>query len=196
MKNTNTAIFRWNTNNSLEFNSKSWISLLILFIVGVLSAIWINGCVAVQNNQLKPLRVGMNRWPGFDVALYAEEAGIFEKRGLEVELVQFDNAQDGARAMLRGALDAAFVPMWDVMQVDPGNDKPVFVMVTNISHGSDGIVTKSGIKSVKGSPWQKGRSKARYSQPPHPVGSSEIEPGSILRMCRLKTSPMKQRWNA
>ena len=136
--------------NIARFNLKSWISLLMLFIIAVLSSLTIHGCVfRQQNNELKTLKIGISNWPGFDVVLYAQETGLFEKQGLEVELVRFDNALDAARAMLRGSLDAAFESLWEVTQVDPGNDKPTFVMVTNISAGSDGIVTQPQIKSVK-----------------------------------------------
>ena len=108
-----------------------------------------NGCVARQNHELKTLRVGINDWPGYTIAFYAQAAGLFEKRGLEVKLVRFENLQDAARAAIRGSLDATFSTLWDIMQVDPGQDRPVLVMVTNNSYGSDGIVTQSGVQSVK-----------------------------------------------
>ena len=65
-----------------------------------------------------------------------------------MQLVRFENQQDSTRAMLRGNLDANFASLWDVMQSDSGNDKPAVVMVTNISHGADGIVAQPAIKSV------------------------------------------------
>ncbi|WP_238568985.1 ABC transporter substrate-binding protein [Xenococcus sp. PCC 7305] len=93
--------------------------------------------------------MGITNWPGFDIAVYAQEAELFKNRGLEVEFVRFQNGSDAARAMLRGSVDAAFEALWDVTQVDPGNDRPVFVLVTNISSGSDGIVTQSEFTSLE-----------------------------------------------
>ncbi len=122
---------------------------LVLFTVALMFTLLGNGCVARQNNELKTLRVGINDWPGYTIAFYAQAAGLFEKRGLEVKLVRFDNLQDAARAAIRGSLDATFSTLWDIMQVDPGQDRPVLVMVTNNSYGSDGIVTQSGVQSVK-----------------------------------------------
>ena len=136
----------WNKN---KFKSKSWFSLLILFIVTLFSPLIIHGCVFQQNNSLKTLKVGISNWPGFDIVLYAEETELFKNRGLEVEFVRFQNGSDAARAMLRGSIDAAFEALWEVTQVDPGNDRPVFVLVTNISSGSDGIVTQSKFKSIE-----------------------------------------------
>ncbi len=118
-----------------------------LFLVAVILSLILNACSG-QSSRLQPLKIGITTWPGFDVVLYAKETGLFQKNGLNVDLIRFENQQDSSRAVLRGSLDAAFVSLWDVMQADPGNDKPVFVMVTNISHGADGIVAKSGLPTV------------------------------------------------
>ena len=119
----------------------------VLFIATFAIAILVNACSPTQ--ELKTLRVGMNSWPGYSIALYAKEAKLFEKRGINVELIRFNNQQDNIRATIRGSQDMSFVPLWEVMQVDPSNDKPVIVLVVDISAGSDGIVARSGIESVK-----------------------------------------------
>ncbi len=120
-----------------------------LFAIALSLTFLINACSFGQNQSLKPLRVGITSWVGFDIARYAEPSGIFKQRGLEVELVQFENNQDVSRAVMRGRLDATFTSFSDVMQVDPGNSKPVVLMTTNISAGADGIVAKPEIKSVE-----------------------------------------------
>ncbi|MEZ2227875.1 MAG: ABC transporter substrate-binding protein [Microcoleus sp.] len=122
--------------------------VMSLFILTLASTMLLHGCVGKQNLSLKSLRVGMNNWPGYAIALYAKEAGIFKNRGLNVELVRFNNQQDNIRASLRGSLDASFVPLWEAMQVDPGNDRPAYLMVVDISSGSDGIVAGSKVKSM------------------------------------------------
>ncbi|MBD2495057.1 ABC transporter substrate-binding protein [Nostoc sp. FACHB-280] len=124
-------------------------TLLCLFVITVCLTFVSSGCNLGKNQSFKPLRVGITSWAGFDIVRYAQPFGIFKQRGLEVELVRFDNQQDSSRAVLRGGLDAAFVSFWDVMQVDPGNDKPVVLMTTNISAGADGIVARPEIKSVE-----------------------------------------------
>ncbi|MHC5747303.1 MAG: ABC transporter substrate-binding protein [Nostoc sp.] len=120
-----------------------------LFVISLSLTFVTSACSLGQNQSLKPLRVGITSWAGFDIARYAQPSGIFKQRGLEVELVQFDNQQDSSRAVIRGGLDAAFVSFWDVMQVDPSNDKPVVLMTTNISAGADGIVAHPEIKTVE-----------------------------------------------
>ena len=109
----------------------------------------LNACTLGQNQSLKPLRIGITNWVGFDIVLYAQLSELFQQRGLKVELVRFDNQQDSCRAVMNNRLDAAFTSFWDVIQVDVGNGQPVILMTTNISAGSDGIVAKPEIKSIK-----------------------------------------------
>ncbi|MGB8687419.1 MAG: ABC transporter substrate-binding protein [Microcoleus sp.] len=125
-----------------------WRSLSILFILTLGVSLIVNACNQAPQ-QLAPLRVGIATWAGFDIVLYAQEAGLFKQRGLDVQLIRFENQQDATRAMLRGTLDANFASLWDVMQSDSESDKPAVVMVTNISRGADGIVAQAAIKSVE-----------------------------------------------
>ncbi len=137
----------WNLKQRI--GKQSWWLMAGLFLISAISSLILNACSSGQTAKLQPLKVGITTWPGFDVVLYAQEAGLFQKHGLDVDLIRFENQQDSSRAVLRGSLDAAFASFWDVIQTDPGNDKPAFIMVTNISHGADGIVAQPGIKSVK-----------------------------------------------
>ena len=122
---------------------------LILVLFFCLTAIAIKGCSLNNEVALKPFKVGLNNWSGYQIALYAKESGLFRKHGLEVEFVKFINQQDNIRATMRGAQDASFVPLPEVMQVDASKEKPVYVMVVDISAGSDGIAASPSIKSVK-----------------------------------------------
>jgi NitT/TauT family transport system substrate-binding protein len=124
-----------------------WRSLSVLCVLTLAVSLIVNAC-SLAPQQLAPLRVGITSWAGGDIVLYAQEAGLFKQRGLDVQLIRFENQQDSTRAMLRGTLDATFVSLWDVVQSDSGSDKPAVVMVTNISHGADGIVAQPAIKSV------------------------------------------------
>jgi NitT/TauT family transport system substrate-binding protein len=125
-----------------------WRSLSILCILTLGVSLIVNACNQAPQ-QLAPLRVGITTWAGFDIVLYAQEAGLFKQRGLDVQLIRFENQQDSTSAVLRGTLDANFTSLWDVMQSDSESDKPAVVMVTNISRGADGIVAQPAIKSVE-----------------------------------------------
>jgi NitT/TauT family transport system substrate-binding protein len=120
----------------------------LFFCLTLVSSLLWHGCSLTTLPSLQTLRVGLNNWPGYAIALYAKDTGLFEDRGLDVELVRFNNQQDNIRATMRGALDASFVPLWEVMQVDPGDDRPAYVMVADVSYGSDGIVAQSALNQV------------------------------------------------
>ncbi len=121
----------------------------LLFILACVVSLTIKGCSLLGSPEGKPFRVGLNSWPGYQVALYGKAAGLFRKHGLDVEFVRFTNQQDNIRATMRGALDASFVPLSEVMQSDPNQEQPVFVLVADISAGSDGIAAGPTIRSVK-----------------------------------------------
>jgi len=120
-----------------------------IFFLAVCLAIAIKACSLNNQSTLKTFKVGLNSWTGYQVALYAQESGIFRKHGLDVEFIRFLNQQDNIRATMRGSQDASFVPLSEVTQVDSSEETPVFVMVVDISAGSDGIAARPEINSVK-----------------------------------------------
>lgn len=117
------------------------------FILGLILSLVISSCT-MGLQQRSTLKIGINSWPGYAIAYYADAANLFEARGLNVEFIPFNNQQDNIRATMRGALDASFTPLWEVLQADPGDYQPAFLMVADISAGSDGIVARSGINTV------------------------------------------------
>jgi NitT/TauT family transport system substrate-binding protein len=99
--------------------------------------------------QITNLRIGINDWIGYAIARYAQKSGIMEKRGLQVDLIEFMNLQDATRAMLRGSLDASFSTIWDLMSTSIPSVQPVILLVTDVSNGSDGIVARYPLQSMK-----------------------------------------------
>lgn len=117
------------------------IALLTLIIITV---------IYLHNNSLKILRIGLDDWCGYQVVLYGMEKGIFAKHGLKIELFRFNNVQHAGRAITRGAIDATFTTLWDVMQNDAPKKSLAVVMVVDVSNGADGIISQSNIKSMTG----------------------------------------------
>ena len=136
-------------SNLLRYIGRSISPKLAIILSITLGVILLVVSCKTEVSSLQNLRVGMNNWIGYAIALYAQDAGIFKKRGLEVYITQFNNQQDNIRSTMRGAQELSFVPLWEVMQVDQANDQPVFIMVVDVSAGSDGIVGRSGINTVK-----------------------------------------------
>ncbi len=130
-------------------NSKLKQIFLSLFTAALLLTFVINGCTGGEKQEIKTFKIGYIQRPGFDVALYAQEAGFFAKRGLEVEFIPFKHLPDASQAVLEGSLDAAFAALSEASQLEQSDESPVVVLVTNISYGSDGIVAQKDIQSVK-----------------------------------------------
>lgn len=136
--------------NFLRFVKKNHL-LIKLFLLGLLTMVIlmiVKPSKLIFDHNLKTLRVGFNDWVGSSVVLYGVEKDLFAKRGLKIDLFSFDNLQDAGRAMIRGSLDLTFTTLWDLMQTDPGKDSPTVLMVVDVSHGADGLVTQPEIKSV------------------------------------------------
>lgn len=95
----------------------------------------------------RPLRIGYPPWIAYDVLLHAERSGMFERHGVEVELIRFDETSDVARAVMNGGLDAGFTGLATLIVNHDGTPLEV-VFFTDISNGADGIVARPGISTV------------------------------------------------
>ena len=84
-----------------------------------------------------------------DAALFvAEKQGLFEKKGIKTELVQFNNGGDLMTAMASGDVDVGYVGIAPVLS-SVAKGVPVKVISSAQTEGSGIIVTKdSGIKSA------------------------------------------------
>ncbi len=102
-----------------------------------------------DNSNNAPLRVGYAPWPGFDIVSYAQEAGLFKERDVDVELIKFESQFDVSRALTRGRLDGGLISASDLLVLESETDPVQIILVTNISHGSDGVVSSSGITDMK-----------------------------------------------
>lgn len=126
---------------------RGWGRAIFFCLLGLLLASGLAiGCP--HQSPLIPLRIGLNYWPGYTIALYGQTSGIFAQRGLKVEFFDFNSQQDNIRANLRGSLDLSFVPLWELLQADPTEQSPVVLTVVDISAGSDGIVAQKNLRSM------------------------------------------------
>ena len=135
------------TLNIRSLHRRTFLSQMVMG-TGLALGHW--GCQSTP--QLTNLRIGINDWIGYAIARYAKQSGIMEKRGLQIDLIEFVNLQDATRAMLQGSLDASFSTIWDLMSTSVTSVQPVILLVTNVSDGSDGIVARYPLKSMEDLP--------------------------------------------
>lgn len=95
------------------------------------------------------IRLGFSAWPGWFPWQVAEEAGLFTKAGLKVELTYFESYLDSLNALAGGRLDANSQTLNDTISSVAGGAKERIVLVNDNSTGNDKIVVGPGIDKVE-----------------------------------------------
>lgn len=95
------------------------------------------------------VNIAFSTWTGYAPFFVARDAGIFEKNGVDVELVIMESGGDKKAAMASGKLQAVAETVdTNAMAIAAGLDH-VQVLALDTSNGGDGVVAKSDIKSIK-----------------------------------------------
>lgn len=126
---------------------------LIILALFVLSA-----CASAEAAPAKypPLKVGWSLFPGYYPIVIAQEQGFFDKHGVEVEPVFYENYSATLADVQAAVLDGALVTLSDALLIEGRQpDEVRVVLVTDNSLGADGIVATQDITSVAGLQGQK-----------------------------------------
>jgi NitT/TauT family transport system substrate-binding protein len=95
-----------------------------------------------------PLKIGYSDWPGFTLFELAKQKGWFEEAGLQVELVWSDY-QSSLDAYANGKLDGVMIVGTDALVNGARGAKSKIIALLDYSEGSDMIIGKPGIESIK-----------------------------------------------
>lgn len=109
-----------------------------------------NGATDGGDKELTTVRVAFN--PGTCLQLYAAvSAGLFEKHGLDVELIQFENGAAANAAYASNGVDLGYSGIPGVFAARTASDNTRIFMIDNDGYDAGGLVAgkDSGIKSVK-----------------------------------------------
>lgn len=95
------------------------------------------------------LTLGYSAWPGWFPLAVADEAGIFDEVGLDVDLRFFADYLGSLDAMAAGQLDGNTQTLNDTMfSVASGSDQ-VIVVVNDNSSGNDAIICDESVTSIE-----------------------------------------------
>lgn len=119
------------------------LSAAALFSVTALSA-----CTSSDTQSGDKVTLGFSAWPGWFPWQIAEEQGLFEKNGVDVELKWFDSYTDSINALSSGAIDANSQTLNDTLSAVSGGAQLRVVLVNDNSTGNDKIIAREGINSV------------------------------------------------
>jgi NitT/TauT family transport system substrate-binding protein len=95
------------------------------------------------------IKLGFSAWPGWFPWQVAEEAGIFDDVGVNVDLVWFEGYLDSINAFTAGQLDANSQTLNDTLgSVAAGSDQRI-VLVNDNSTGNDQVIVAEGIDTIQ-----------------------------------------------
>jgi NitT/TauT family transport system substrate-binding protein len=125
-----------------------------LFGLGALGTSIFSSCVQPNNNPstntttskgLKPLRVGLLPWLGWEGLYYADLKKLFTVEGIEVEQTMFKSPTEVNDALLAGKLDLAAGVGADLFSLTAKVPNIKVIMVTDYSGEVDGILSSNKI---------------------------------------------------
>lgn len=96
----------------------------------------------------EPLKIGYSDWPGFTLFEVAKQKGWFKDAGVEVDLVWFDYLPS-LDAFAAGKIDGVTCVATDALVNGANGAKSKFIALLDYSDGSDMIIGKPGVNSVK-----------------------------------------------
>jgi NitT/TauT family transport system substrate-binding protein len=95
-----------------------------------------------------PLKIAYSDWPGYTLFEVAKQKGWFKDAGLDVEMVWLDYLPS-IDAFSAGKVDAVCVVATDALVTGASGGKSKIIALLDFSEGSDMIVGKPGINSIK-----------------------------------------------
>lgn len=108
-----------------------------------------SGDTAKSDTKVPEITLGTTSWPTNMFFYLANEKGFFEKEGVKVKIQDFSSTTESTNAFVGGQIDfCTFASSETVAPYFQGGDIAV-VLETDKSNGSEGLVAKSDIKSVK-----------------------------------------------
>lgn len=116
-----------------------------IVLIALIASVLLGGC---EKQQSEPFRIAFNTWLGYGPFYIAEEQGIFDELGLEVELIRMEGTGERRAAMIAGRVDALGSTIDDfVVGLSQGLDATM-VLVVDESYGADGIIAGPGISEL------------------------------------------------
>lgn len=98
-----------------------------------------------------PLRVGINPWPGYELAYLAQEVGLLAQEQANVRLVEVGSLGDARRAYERDRLDGFFGTVVEVvLAAEHATHPPRIRLVCDYSSGADVVIAREAVHGPEG----------------------------------------------
>ncbi|EDZ61618.1 putative ABC transporter, substrate binding protein [Sulfurimonas gotlandica GD1] len=117
---------------------KYFFSLLSALIV-------LGGCS--PKDESKPLRIGMNTWPGYEPLVLAKDLGYLSEKTL---ISRLDSATDVVKSFKSDIIDIACLTLDEaIILQDNSEDEIKIIAIIDFSTGGDAVIAKKDIASMK-----------------------------------------------
>jgi len=123
-------------------------SKLSLWLSGLLIVVFVLSACGGKPETPTVVRIGTQPWIGYGPWWIAKEKGIFEKHGLEVELVDFVEDKEVNAAFASGEMDAANLATHTALKLYASGLDLRIVLLEDASYEADAILAPSAITSV------------------------------------------------
>ncbi len=115
---------------------------LIKFLI---ISLFLNACIQTS----KPIKIGINPWPGYELLVTAKYFNKYKKHNLNVEIIEYGSLSDVKTAFINGQIDIMASTLIEVVTARLYEDTPIEVLfATDYSNGPDIILSKT--KNLKG----------------------------------------------
>jgi NitT/TauT family transport system substrate-binding protein len=121
--------------------------LKLLLLTALVSSLGACALLQTEEPDKSPLRVAYTQWWGDYTLLVAQEKGLFEKYGVEVEPVYYEFFSKTYSSLASGQIDGALIAAGDTINID----RSARMKVVGVSDdgGADAIVVNSEINSIQ-----------------------------------------------
>lgn len=94
-----------------------------------------------------PLKLAWIPWPGWYPMAIAQERGIFQKHGIQVDSRLYASYADIPADFAAGKLDGGFAGLYDILPLPNIQDVQV-VLITDTSDGAEGLIATAAVKDL------------------------------------------------
>jgi NitT/TauT family transport system substrate-binding protein len=126
-------------------NKSAWMRALPAGVVGLL--LCAAGLFWPESQYRRPFTVAVNIWPGAEALVEACEDG--HAKAVRINFVEMSWSSSSMGAFRKRVVDAAIVTLDEMLRMEADGAKPRAVLLLGISKGSDAILGRPGLNSVK-----------------------------------------------
>lgn len=122
-------------------------------IIGLVIAVSIAGgslfWLSPWQETKKPLRIGVNAWPGYAYLYLAQAKGFLKAEGVQLDILSFSSLSDIRHAYERGQLDGMACTITEMLQAQKHGRTSKVVLLADFSNGADKVIATRDITSIQ-----------------------------------------------